>query len=164
MTLAPLPSSALSFRQIPISAPRFIGNESKYVQECIDSTWVSSIGRFIPLFEDGFARFCNVPHAIAANNGTSALHLALLGCNVQAGDEVIVPALTFVATANAVAYCGAKPVFVDSEPRTMNLDPALRKNISFEYYEAGHMMYIDTRQLKKLHEDEAAFISASLRK
>jgi len=125
MTLAPLSSSVSPLRKIPISAPRFIGNESKYVQECIDSTWVSSIGRFIPLFEDGFARFCNVPHAIATNNGTSALHLALLGCNVKAGDEVIVPTLTFVATANAVAYCGAKPVFVDSEPRTMNLDPSL---------------------------------------
>lgn len=124
--IPPPPSaSADSRREVRISAPQFGGNESKYVQECIDSTWVSSIGRFIPLFEDEFARFCDVPHAVAANNGTSALHLALLGCNLQPGDEVIVPTLTFVATANAVTYCGATPVFVDSEPRTMNLDPAL---------------------------------------
>ena len=124
--IPPPPSaSADSRREVRISAPQFKGNESKYVQECIDSTWVSSIGRFIPLFENEFARFCDVPHAVAANNGTSALHLALLGCKLQPGDEVIVPTLTFVATANAVTYCGATPVFVDSEPRTMNLDPAL---------------------------------------
>ena len=125
MTSPSPPAPSALRREIPISAPQFVGNESKYVQECLDSTWVSSIGRFIGLFEEGFARFCDVPHAVAANNGTSALHLALLGCNLQPGDEVIVPTLTFVATANAVAYCGAKPVFVDSEPRTMNLDPAL---------------------------------------
>ena len=124
-TPLPLSASADPRRKVCISAPQFDGNESKYVQECIDSTWVSSIGRFIALFEEGFARFCDVPYAVAANNGTSALHLALLGCGIQPGDEVIIPTLTFVATANAVAYCGAKPVFVDSEPRTMNLDPAL---------------------------------------
>jgi perosamine synthetase len=112
-------------RQIAVSAPRFFGNESKYVQECLDSTWVSSIGRFIPLFEQGFADLCQVPYAVSSNTGTSALHLALLGLGIQPGDEVIVPTLTFVATANAVSYCGAKPVFVDAEPRTMNLDPAL---------------------------------------
>jgi perosamine synthetase len=120
-----MPSPAPALRQISVSAPQFQGNEAKYVQECLETTWVSSIGRFIPLFEEGFAAYCGVEHAVAANNGTSALHLALLGMGLQPGDEVIVPTLTFVATANAVTYCGAKPVFVDSEPRTMNLDPAL---------------------------------------
>jgi perosamine synthetase len=120
-----MPPPALALRQIAVSAPQFRGNEAKYVQECIETTWVSSIGRFIPLFEEGFAAYCGVEHAVATNNGTSALHLALLGMGLQPGDEVIVPTLTFVATANAVTYCGAKPVFVDSEPRTMNLDPAL---------------------------------------
>jgi perosamine synthetase len=76
------------------------------------------------LFEGQFAAYCEVEHAVATNNGTSALHLALLGMGVGPGDEVIVPTLTFVATANAVTYCGARPVFVDSEPRTMNLDAA----------------------------------------
>ena len=82
----------------------------------------SSIGKFIPLFEGSFAAFCEVRHAAACNNGTSALHLALLAANISPGDEVIVPALTYIATANTVRYCGARPVFVDSEPRTMNMD------------------------------------------
>jgi perosamine synthetase len=94
------------------------------VQECLETTWISSIGRFIPQFENDFARFCNANHAVACNNGTSALHLALLGMGVQPGDEILVPTLTFVATANAVTYCGARPVLVDSEPRSMNMDPA----------------------------------------
>lgn len=119
-----MPSPAPAPRRIAVSAPQFQGNEWKYVQECLESTWVSSIGRFIPLFEGQFAAYCEVEYAVATNNGTSALHLALLGMGVGPGDEVIVPTLTFVATANAVTYCGAKPVFVDSEPRTMNLDPA----------------------------------------
>ncbi len=85
--------------------------------------WVSSIGRFIPAFEEAFAEICGVDYAIACNNGTSAIHLALLGCGIGPGDEVIVPTLTYIASANAVRYCGAKPVLIDSEPRTFNLDP-----------------------------------------
>lgn len=119
------PQASGAFRRIPVSAPQFCGREAEYVQECIASTWISSIGRFLPLFEADFAKFCEVEHAVSCNNGTSALHLALLGMGVEPGDEVLVPTLTFVATANAVAYCGAKPVLVDSEPRTMNMDPAL---------------------------------------
>jgi perosamine synthetase len=108
---------------IPIAHPLLTGNEKKYVNECIDTTWISSVGRFIPLFEERFARFCSIEHAVACNSGTSALHLALAAFDVGPGDEVIIPSLTYVATANAVRYCGATPVFVDSEPRTMNLDP-----------------------------------------
>jgi perosamine synthetase len=93
--------------------------------ECLESGWISSIGKFIGLFEDGFARFCGVSHAVAVNNGTSALHLALAALGAGPGDEIIVPTLTFVATANAVRYCGATPVFVDSEVSTMALDPGL---------------------------------------
>lgn len=112
-------------RRIAVAHPAFWGNEKKYVQECVDTSWISSVGRFIPAFERTFAEFCDVEHAVSCDTGTSALHLALLGYGVGPGDEVIVPSLTFVATANAVRYCGAEPVFVDSEPRTMNLDPEL---------------------------------------
>jgi perosamine synthetase len=109
-------------KTIAVAHPVFGGNEKKYVLECLESGWVSSIGRFIPLFEENFARYCEVQYGVSCNNGTSALHLALAGLGVGPGDEVIVPTLTYVATANAVRYCGAEPVFVDSEQRTMALD------------------------------------------
>lgn len=108
---------------IPVASPLFIGNEKKYVDDCMESGWISSAGKYVELFETGFAEFCGVKHAVACCNGTVALHLALVALDVQPGDEVIVPTLTFVATANAVTYCGAQPVFVDSEPDTWNLDP-----------------------------------------
>lgn len=109
---------------IPVAHPVFAGNEKKYVMECLDTGWISSIGRFIRLFEEGFAAYCETSYAVACNNGTTALHLALAALGVQPGDEVIVPTLTYVATANAVRYCGARPVFADSDPRTLALDPA----------------------------------------
>jgi perosamine synthetase len=109
---------------IPVAAPVFIGNERKYVDDCIDSTWVSSAGKYIKQFEDAFADFCQVKHALSCSNGTVALHLPLMAFGVGPGDEVIVPTFTYVATANCVAYCGAKPVFVDSEPETWNINPA----------------------------------------
>ncbi len=109
---------------IPVSHPILDGNEKKYVLECLDSSWISSIGRFIELFEESVARFCGVNYAVACSSGTTALHLALLACGISPGDEVIVPALTYVAAANAVRYCGARPVFIDSVPDTGNLDPS----------------------------------------
>lgn len=110
-------------RFIPVAEPSLTGNELAYVTDCVTSSWISSIGAYIPRFENEFARFCGVKHGIATSNGTTALHLALAICGIGAGDEVIVPSLTFVATANAVVYTGATPVFVDSEPRTWNIDP-----------------------------------------
>ena len=89
------------------------------------SSWISSSGKYIDQFEEVFAEFCNAKHAIACSNGTAALHLALLVFGLGPGDEVIVPTLTFIASANAVTYCGAKPVFVDSEPETWNMNPEL---------------------------------------
>jgi perosamine synthetase len=111
-------------RSIPAAQPFMSGNEAKYVADCLETGWISSIGRYVSEFESVFAEFCGVRHAATCNNGTSALHLALLAMGVEAGDEVLVPTLTYIATANAVRYCGANPVFVDSEPTTMNLDPA----------------------------------------
>jgi len=110
---------------IPVAAPSLVGNEKKYVLDCLESTWISSIGKYVDRFEEAFAEFCGVKYAISCSNGTVALHLALLALGVGPGDEVIVPTLTFVATANAVTYCGARPVFVDSEPETWNLNPEL---------------------------------------
>jgi perosamine synthetase len=109
---------------IHVAHPRFVGNEMKYVGDCIESGWVSAAGRYVDEFESAFARFSGTRAAATCANGTVALHLALLALGVGPGDEVIVPTLTYVASANAVTYCGATPVLVDSEPDTMNLDPA----------------------------------------
>jgi perosamine synthetase len=118
-------------RTIPISHPLFAGNEKKYVNECLDTMWISSIGRFINRFEEEFAKFCGARYAVACNNGTTALHLAMLAMDVKPGDEIIVPTLTYVAPVNAIRYCGGTPVLVDSEPVTMNLDPVcVEKRIS----------------------------------
>ena len=109
---------------IPIYQPSLSGNEKRYVLECLDTTWISSKGRFIPEFEGRFASHCGVSHATSVCNGTVALHLALVTLGVGTGDEVIVPSLTYVASVNAITYTGATPVFVDSLPDTWQMDPA----------------------------------------
>ena len=106
----------------PLHEPTFHGNEWKYVKECLDSTFVSSVGKFVDRFETDLATYTGAKHSVAVVNGTAALHIALELANVSTGDEVLVPALTFVATANAVTYCGATPHFVDSEERTLGVD------------------------------------------
>lgn len=112
---------------VPLHAPSFAGQEWAYVKACLDSTFVSSVGAYVDRFEDDLARFTGAKHAIAVVNGTAALHVALLLAGVTRGDEVLLPALTFVATANAIHYCGATPHFVDSQKETLGLDPlALR--------------------------------------
>lgn len=110
-------------KKISVAEPKLSGNEKKYVLDCLDTTWISSNGKYISAFESTFAQFCNVKHAIATNNGTTALHLALVALGLEPGDEVIVPTVTYIATANAVRYCGAIPVFADVCPGTMNLNP-----------------------------------------
>jgi aminotransferase in exopolysaccharide biosynthesis len=104
--------------------PSFTGNEWRYLKECLDSTYVSSVGKFVDRFEQDLAQYTGAKHAVAVVNGTAALHIALKLAGVQTGDEVLMPALTFVATANAVAYCNATPHFVDSEARTLGVDAA----------------------------------------
>ncbi len=110
--------------RIFVAQPKLAGNERKYVLDCLDTNWISSIGKYIGAFEEKFASFCGVKHAIATNNGTSALHLALVALGLKPGDEVIIPTVTYIATANAIHYCGAKPVLVDVCPDTMNIDPS----------------------------------------
>lgn len=110
---------------IPVAAPFLAGNEKNYVMDCLESNWISSRGSYIERFERAFADFCGVKHAVSCSNGTTALHLALLALGVGPGDEVIVPTLTFVATANAVTYCGGLPIMIDAEPRAWNIDASL---------------------------------------
>jgi perosamine synthetase len=114
---------AMKARYIPVSRPALIGRERDYVMDCLESSWISSNGKYIDLFEKHFAEYLGVKHAAACSNGTTALHLALLALGVGPGDEVIVPTLTYVATANAVTYTGATPVLADCEADAWTLDP-----------------------------------------
>jgi len=106
---------------IPLHEPRFIGNEKKYVNEAIDSTFVSSVGKFVSQFEEMIAKFVDSKYAIATSNGTSALHIGLKLVGVDENTEVITQPLTFIATVNAIAYCNAKPIFVDVDRDTLGL-------------------------------------------
>ena len=112
---------------IPLHEPRFLGNEKKYLNECIDSTFVSSVGKFVDEFESRIANYTGSKYAIATCNGTSALHTSLLLANVNKNDEVITQPLTFVATCNAISYCGAKVIFIDVDKDTMGLSPTALK-------------------------------------
>ena len=116
--------SVVGSAPVALHEPIFDGNESLYLQECLDSTYVSSVGKFVDQFEIELANFTGAKYAVSLVNGTAALHIALKLAGVQAGDEVLLPALTFVATANAIAYCDAIPHFVDSEKRTLGIDGA----------------------------------------
>ena len=113
---------------VPLHTPRFTGSEKKYVIDAIDSTFVSSVGKYVDRFEEMICEITGAKYAIATVNGTCALHIALKLAGVQAGDEVIVQSLSFVATANSIAHCGAEPIFLDVERETLGLDPnALKK-------------------------------------
>ncbi len=113
---------------IGLHEPQFEGKEWEYVKECLDTGWVSSVGKFVDNFEEKLIEYTGVKKAVAIVNGTCALHLALKLIDVEQGDEVIVPTLTFIATANAVVHAGAVPHFVDSEKRTFGLDPQKLEN------------------------------------
>ncbi len=108
---------------IPVSEPVLQGNELRYVEDAIKTSWISARGSYVERFESAFAKhISHTTYAVAVNSGTSALHLSLVAANIGPGDEVVMPSFTMIATANAVRYTGAKPVFVDADPATWNLD------------------------------------------
>jgi len=111
--------------RIPVSAPDLSGNEESYLVEALRSSWISSSGKFVDAFERDFATACDARFALGVCNGTAALHLAMLAMGLRPGDEVLVPSLTYIATANAVRYVGATPVFVDVDPTTWCIDPEM---------------------------------------
>ncbi len=118
----PVSQMDLSAQIIPVCEPTLGGNETKYVTDCLESNWISSAGKYISLFEEQFAAECRCDYGIACANGTVALHLGLAALGIGPGDEVILPTFTMIATINAVAYTGATPVLIDSEPQTWNMD------------------------------------------
>jgi len=116
---------------ISLAAPVLTGNEARYVNDCLDTNWVSSKGRYIPAFEESFSSLVGAKFGVAVSSGTAALHVALAALGVREGDEVIVPTFTMISCANAIRYLGAKPVLVDSEEETWNIDPqGIRSAIS----------------------------------
>jgi perosamine synthetase len=116
---------------IPVYQPSLCGNEKNYVDECLDSTWISSKGKFLKLFEDAFKQYTNAKYATAVSNGTVAIHLALAALGIGPGDEVIVPTLTYIASVNPIVYVGATPVFVDSKRDSWQIDPEdIRRKIT----------------------------------
>ena len=117
---------------IPLHEPKFVGNEKKYLDQCIDTTFVSSVGKFVDQFEKKIAKFTGSKYAIATCNGTSALHISLILANVDQNSEVITQPLNFVASSNAINYCGAKPIFIDVDKDTMGLSPSALKDFLYK--------------------------------
>ena len=107
----------------PLSVPKFVGNEKKYLDECIDTTFVSSVGKFVDRFENDMAAYTGAKKAVVCVSGTNALHMAMMLVGVERDDEVLTQALTFIATCNAISYIGAHPVFIDVDKSTMGLSP-----------------------------------------
>jgi perosamine synthetase len=120
---------------IPLHEPRFWGNEKKYVADCIDSTFVSSVGKYVDKFEEMIAEYTGAKYAVATVNGTAALHIALLLAGVKENTEVITQPVTFIATANAINYCNAHPVFIDVDKETMGMSPARLEEFLTEFGE-----------------------------
>lgn len=111
--------------QIKLSLPHLAGNENKYVKDAIDSTWITPLGPYVNRFEDMLDEYLGVNNVVALSAGTAAIHIALALLGIGKGDEVICQSMTFSASANPIVYLGGSPVFVDSEPMTWNMDPAL---------------------------------------
>ena len=120
---------------VPLSVPQFIGNEKKYLNECIDTTFVSSVGKFVDRFEEDMAAYTGAKRAVVCVSGTNALHMAMMMAGVERDDEVLTQALTFIATCNAISYIGACPVFIDVDKQTMGLSPDAVKAWLFTHAE-----------------------------
>ncbi len=145
---------------IPLHPPIFGGNEKKYLNECIDSTFVSSVGKFVNQFEEMMAEFTGSKYAIAAVNGTAALHMALILANVKPKDEVITQALTFISTANAISYCHATPVFVDVDKDTMGMSPVSLKQFLTE--NTTQKLNSQTNKIQPLNNVTGNFVTACI--
>src|SRR5258705_8368249 len=121
----PSPTVSSSEERIPLAEPTIGGNAERYLLECLETNFVSSVGPFVARFEREFADAVGARFAVACGSGTAAIHLALLALDIGPGQDVLVADLTFVASANPIAYVGATPVLVDAERQTLGLDPAL---------------------------------------
>lgn len=147
----------------PVYKPQLNGNEKKYVMECLDSTWISSKGKFITEFENKFAEYLGVNYAASVSNGTVALHVALLALGIGPGDEVIVPTFTYISSVNSIAYTGASPVFVDSDPAhwQMSIEDVKRKiTPKTKAIMAVHLygLTCEISELKKIANDNNLFL------
>lgn len=134
---------------IALHEPYFIGNEKKYLAECIDSTFVSSVGPFVTRFEEMVASYTGAKHAIVCVNGTAALHMALMLVGVERDDEVITQPLTFIATANAISYTGASPLFVDVDMDTLGMSPKSLSAFLEEFGDVRDDGFCYNKQTKK---------------
>ena len=143
---------------IPLHEPTFNGNEKKYLIDCIDSTFVSSVGKYVDKFEEIVAEYTGSKYAIAAVNGTAALHIALVLSDVTDNDEVITQPLTFIATANAISYIGAKPVFIDVDKDTMGLSPEKLK--LFIKNKTKQVLNPDSNKIQPKNKQTGKFIKA----
>jgi perosamine synthetase len=149
--------------KFPVYQPSLRGNEKKYVDDCLDSTWISSKGKYIKLFEDSFSKFTDIKYSVAVSNGTVALHLALLALGIGEKDEVIVPTFTYIASVNAIKYVNAKPVFVDSDPQTWQINPLKIRGKITKKAKAIMAVHIyghpcDMKQIKKIAEEFRLYI------
>lgn len=135
---------------IPLHEPRFIGNEKKYLSECIDSTFVSSVGQFVDRFEQLVADYTGAKKAVVCVNGTNALHMALLLAGVKQNDEVIMQPLTFIATANAVSYLGAQPIFIDVDRDTLGISPNKMEEWLLENTEVTNLGCINKKTRRRI--------------
>ena len=124
---------------IPLSVPHLVGNEKKYVNECIDSNWISAGGQFTQRFEEEFAKYTGAQFAVAVSSGTAALHLALVAAGIKQGEGVFAPAMTFIAPINAISYVGAEPVFVDVDRDSLGISPESVQHFidKFCYFKEG---------------------------
>ena len=136
----------------PLAVPVFAGNEKAYLNECIDTTFVSSVGKFVDRFEEDMAKYTGAKKAVVCVSGTNALHMSLMLAGVQRDDEVLTQALTFIATCNALSYIGAHPVFLDVDKSTMGLSPDAMKEWLQKNAKGADIIYVDPPEMENTDE------------